>query len=133
SALCVTRPASQGDTILQKLLRTGLWDSQVQTKGSRRILMTSAKRQIFTVLLACVLLMTTGAAFAAYTGDQSPVLEPDEANTVQVVKQTKASVVAISIRVQGKAVNPLKNMPPAMRQFFQQFMGGQMQKRKRIE
>jgi len=95
--------------------------------------MTSAKRQIFTVLLACVLLMTTGAAFAAYTGDQSPVLEPDEANTVQVVKQTKASVVAISIRVQGKAVNPLKNMPPAMRQFFQQFMGGQMQMRKRTE
>lgn len=95
--------------------------------------MTRVEQQIFGTLLACLLLLAMPAALAVSYDGLAPLLQPEEANTVQVVENAKPSVVAISIRVQGKAVNPLKNMPPQMRQFFKQFMGGRMQTQRRTE
>lgn len=48
-------------------------------------------------------------------------LLPYEQNTVNIVKKYKDSVVAINVTVHGKRVNPYKNIPPEMRQFFKQF------------
>ncbi len=56
-----------------------------------------------------------------------------ERNTVNIVKHYKDSVVAINVTVRGERVNPLQGLPPAMRQFFQQFGGPVMQPQQEVE
>jgi hypothetical protein len=83
--------------------------------------MIDSRRQFAALLAAVVLLATALSAAADSSGDANiskNKLLPGEANTVKVVKEAKPSVAAITIQIKGKIVNPLKNMPPAMRQFF---------------
>jgi S1-C subfamily serine protease len=51
--------------------------------------------------------------------DQSDRLA-DEQNTIDIVKKFGPSVVAINVTVEGERVNPLANLPPQLRQFFNQ-------------
>jgi S1-C subfamily serine protease len=59
---------------------------------------------------------------AAKTSGQDPSYLKYEQNTIDIAHKYRESVVAINVTVKGKAVNPLQNMPPQMRQFFKQFM-----------
>ncbi|HYW76824.1 MAG TPA: trypsin-like peptidase domain-containing protein [Gammaproteobacteria bacterium] len=56
-----------------------------------------------------------------------------ERNTVNIVHQYENSVVAINVTVRGKRVNPLKGLPPQMRQFFHQFGGPMTQPQRHTE
>lgn len=44
-----------------------------------------------------------------------------EQNTIDIVRRYGPSVVAINVTVEGQRVNPLENLPPELRRFFQQF------------
>ncbi|NNC24382.1 trypsin-like serine protease [Salinisphaera sp. USBA-960] len=100
--------------------------------------MTGSNKKLIAVLFVSALATAgpTSALADQNSGGQAndgAKLQPSEANTVKVVKQAKPSVAAINIKVKGKTVNPLANMPPQMRRFFKQFNGGKMQKKQRTE
>lgn len=56
-----------------------------------------------------------------------------EQNTIDVTNKYGPSVVAIDVKVEGKAVNPLQNLPPQLRQFFKQFGGKNAPQQKSYE
>ncbi len=62
-----------------------------------------------------------------------------EQNTIDIVKRYGGSVVAINVTVRGQRVDPMKKLPPELRQFFRQFgmpngpFGGQQQQRRTIQ
>ncbi|HET8700406.1 MAG TPA: trypsin-like peptidase domain-containing protein [Nitrococcus sp.] len=64
------------------------------------------------------------AAASDSTGITQQGYLPNEQNTIDIVKRYGPSVVAINVTVEGRRINPLKNLPPELRQFFQQFGQG---------
>lgn len=99
--------------------------------------MKGSKYNFAGIVLAGALLAIGPNALAGQgsnsSSDDDAQLLQGEANTVRVVQQAKPSVVAISIQVKGKKVNPLANMPPEMQRLFKKFGGGQVKKRKQTQ
>ncbi len=91
-------------------------------------------RNLLLTLTLCIIgFGATGTALAAQTANSSQAQLAYEQNTVQIVHRYGGSVVAINVTVRGKAVNPLKGLPPQMRQFFKQFGGRAAQPQQRTE
>lgn len=68
--------------------------------------------------------VTKASAASDITGIDGQDRLAYEQNTIDIVRRYGPSVVAINVTVEGQRVNPLKNLPPELRQFFQQFGSG---------
>ncbi len=78
-----------------------------------------AARRLLLILALIGLALGPGAAFAeAEPLDERAAMLEDEQNTIDIVNQFGASVVAIMVEVLGETVDPFQALPPQFRDFF---------------
>jgi len=76
----------------------------------------TAPRRWTALALTLALVLPPAVAFPAGGGN---ALLADEQNTIDVVRQYGPGVVAITVTVEGQRVDPLENIPPELRRFFE--------------
>lgn len=80
---------------------------------------TIVLRALRALVISLCAFTTITAAGADNGTPEAAGATPDERNTISVVKRVAPSVVAVLVTVEGQRVDPLQNVPPELRQFFQ--------------